>query len=99
MVKNLPAKAEDIRDMGSIPGVGKIPWRRAWQRTLVFWPGEHHGQRSLMVYSPQGHEESDVTNATEHAQCICRALRSEAEDLGQGREGGYFAICTAGNDL
>ena len=27
--------------------VGKIPWRRAWQSTPVFLPGESHGQRSL----------------------------------------------------
>ena len=32
--------------------VGKIPWRRAWQPTLVFWPGESCGQRSLAGYSP-----------------------------------------------
>ena len=32
-------------DMGLI--VGKIPWRRAWQPTPVFLPGESHGQRSL----------------------------------------------------
>ena len=68
VVKNLPAKAEDVRDMGLIPGVGKIPWRRAWQPTLVYLPGEHHGQRSLMVYSPQGHKESDMTKATEHTR-------------------------------
>ena len=32
VVKNLPANAGDIRDMGLIPrsGVRKIPWRRAW---------------------------------------------------------------------
>ena len=29
------------------PWVGKIPWRRAWQTTPVFLPGESHGQRSL----------------------------------------------------
>ena len=29
------------------PWVGKIPWRRAWQSTSVFLPGESHGQRSL----------------------------------------------------
>ena len=29
------------------PWVGKIPWRRAWQPTAVFLPGESHGQRSL----------------------------------------------------
>ena len=28
------------------PWVGKIPWRRQWQPTLVFLPGESHGQRS-----------------------------------------------------
>jgi len=34
------------------PWVGKIPWRRAWQPTPVFLPGESHGQRSLVGYSP-----------------------------------------------
>ena len=34
------------------PWVGKIPWRRAWQFTPVFLPGESHGQRSLVGYSP-----------------------------------------------
>jgi len=26
------------------PWVGKIPWRREWLPTPVFWPGESHGQ-------------------------------------------------------
>jgi len=30
-----------------IPWLGKILWRREWQSTLVFLPGESHGQRSL----------------------------------------------------
>ena len=34
------------------PWVGKIPWRRKWQPTLLFFPGEFHGQRSLGGYSP-----------------------------------------------
>jgi len=34
------------------PWVEKIPWRRAWLPTLVFLPGESHGQRSLVGYSP-----------------------------------------------
>ena len=38
-------------DPGLIPG-SKIPWRRAWQPTLVFLPEESHGQRSLASYSP-----------------------------------------------
>ena len=32
--------------------VGKIPWRRKWQPTPVFFPGESHEQRSLVGYSP-----------------------------------------------
>ena len=47
MVKNLLANAGDITDAGSIPGWGKIPWRRAWQPTPVFLPGESYGKGSL----------------------------------------------------
>ena len=32
--------------------VGKIPWRREWQPTSVFLPGESHGQRSLVDHTP-----------------------------------------------
>ena len=48
--------------------VGKIPWRRAWQPTPVFLPGESHGQRSLAGYGPQGHKQLDTTEVTEHAR-------------------------------
>ena len=41
-------------------------WRRAWQPTLVFLPGESQEQRSMMGYSPWGLKESDTTE-TEHA--------------------------------
>ena len=37
------------------------PWRREWQPTLVFFPGEFHGQRSLVGYSPWSRKESDTT--------------------------------------
>ena len=37
------------------PWIGNIPWRRAWQPTPVFLPGESHGQRSLEGYSPWAH--------------------------------------------
>ena len=36
------------------PWVRKIPWRRAWQPTPLFLPGESYGQRSLVGYSSQG---------------------------------------------
>ena len=46
------------------PWVMKIPWRRKWQPTPVFLPGESHGKRSLAGYSPWGCKESDTTEAT-----------------------------------
>ena len=57
VVKNLPANAGDIGDQR----VRKIPWRKTWQPTPVFLPGESHGQRSMAGYSLQGHKESDRT--------------------------------------
>ena len=39
------------RNAGSIPGLGKIPWRRKWQPTPVFLLGKSHGQRILAGYS------------------------------------------------
>ena len=46
---------------GFDPWVGKIPWRRKWQPTPVFLPGESHGQRSLVGYSLWGCKELDLT--------------------------------------
>ena len=60
MVKNPPANAGDVSDAGSIPGSGRSPGR-AWQPTPILLPGESHGQRSLVGYSPWGRQESDTT--------------------------------------
>ena len=38
-----------------------FPWRRKWQPTPVLLPGESHGGRSLVGYSPWGRKESDMT--------------------------------------
>ena len=46
---------------GFDPWVGKIPWRRKWQPSLVFLPGESHGQRSLVGYGPRGCKEFYTT--------------------------------------
>ena len=50
-VKNLPANAGDMR-LGLNPWIGKMPWKRAWQPTPVVLPGESHGWKSLVGYSP-----------------------------------------------
>ena len=62
MVKNLPAMQETRgRTPGFKPWVRKIPWRRECLPTSVFLPGEFHGQRSLVSYSPWSHKASDTT--------------------------------------
>ena len=58
MVKNLPAVEEKLR---FYPWVRKILWRSEWQPSPVFLPGEFHGWRNLVGYSPQGCKESDIT--------------------------------------
>ena len=47
-VKNPPAN----RTRGFDPWVGTIPWKKKWQPTPVFLPGEFHGQKSLAGNSP-----------------------------------------------
>ena len=49
--------ASNAGDPGSVPGVGKVPWRRVWQPTPVLLPGKSHGRRSLVGYllSMQSH--------------------------------------------
>ena len=63
VVKNPLANARDVKRLRFDPWVRKIPCRRAWKPTPVFLPGESHGQRSLVGYSPQGHKELDRTKA------------------------------------
>ena len=41
-----------------------MPWRKKWQPTPVFLPGESQGRGSLVGCHPRGHTESDTTEAT-----------------------------------
>ena len=49
-----------VGDLGSIPWVGKIPWRREWLPAPVFLPGKFHGRGNLLGHSPWGHKELDT---------------------------------------
>ena len=60
-VKSPDANAGDARFN---PWLGKIPWRRQWQASLVFLPGKSHGQRSVAGYSSEGVSK----NQTEYRQ-------------------------------
>ena len=62
--KESTGNAGDAGRSGFNSQVRKIPWRRAWQPTPVFSPGESHGQSSLMT--PIG---SDTTKVTEPHAC------------------------------
>ena len=48
------------------PWVGKTFWSRKWQPTPVFLPGESHGERGLVGYSPWVCKELDMIEVTYH---------------------------------
>ena len=52
VVESPSASAPDVRDAGSIPGLGRSPGEGKWQLTPVFMPGKSHGLGSLAGYSP-----------------------------------------------
>ena len=86
VVKNLPTNTGDMR-RGFDTWVRKIPWRRARQPTPVFLPGESHGQRILVAYSPWGCTESDMTEVTEHTRVFAVELWQQIETHGRKQDG------------
>ena len=66
VVKEPACQCRRHKKLGFDPRVWKIPWRRAWQPTLVLWPGESRGLSSLVGYSPWDRKESEATQVTEH---------------------------------
>ena len=63
MVKNPPANVRYSKRCGFNPWVGKTPEEGMATHSSILL-GQSHGQRSLVVYSPQGHRELDVTEVT-----------------------------------
>ena len=70
VLKNPPANAGNIRDMGSIPGSGKFPGEEHGNPLQYPYLKNPHGQRSLVGLSPWGCKESDTAEATEYALCF-----------------------------
>ena len=64
------------RRPGFYPWIGRIIWRKEWLLTPVFLPGEFHGQRSLVGYSPWGHKELDMTEQATFSHFNLTTLRS-----------------------
>ena len=63
MVKNPPANAGDERHKFD-PWVGKILWRRAWQPTQIFLPGESPWTEEPGGLQSIGLQESDTTEVS-----------------------------------
>ena len=61
--KELVCQCKRHTRRGFDPWARKISWRRTWQPTPIFVPGESHGQRILVGYSPWGLKELDMTEA------------------------------------
>ena len=101
LVKNLPN--QECRRPGFNSQVRKIPWRRKWQPTPIFLPGESHRQRSLAGYSLWGHKSqtwlSDQTTTTSiytnniyiHKEYIYKIVRIEPCGVHQ-----HFPVTQAG---
>ena len=51
--------------------VRKIAWRRKWQPTPVFLPGELHRQKNLAGYTAWGCKESDTTEQLNNCARQC----------------------------
>ena len=66
MVMNPPANAGDIRDVVSVPGLGRSPGGEHGNPLQYSYLENPHGQRSLAGYSPWGHKESDTIEVTYH---------------------------------
>ena len=62
-------------------------WRRKWQPTPVFLPGESHGRRSPVGCSPWGRTESDTTEATWQAATSQALQMAETRSERQRRKG------------
>ena len=67
--KESTCSSEDTGDVGSIPGLGRFPWRKKHQPTPVFLPEKSHEQRSLAGYSPKGCKELDTTERLSTSTC------------------------------
>ena len=77
--------------LGFDPWEGKIPWRRAWQSTLVVLPDKSHGQRGLAGCSPWGHKELDMT---EHTHMPCPSRKGMNTPEGDSEMGGRHCHCS-----
>ena len=73
LVKNLPA----MQETGVLSLSQEDPLEEGMATTPVFLPGEFHGERSLMGYSPCGHKESDTNERLSTAHAVHRQKQNQ----------------------
>ena len=99
LAMGLPASSDskesacNAGEPGLIPGLGKILWRREWQLTRVFLPGESHRQRSLVGYSLWVHKESDMT---EQLTLHCHYLPLAISSVRSAVDPTWLSLCPQG---
>ena len=67
---------------------------RKWQPTPVFLPGESHGRRNLVGYSPRGHKESDMT---ERLHFLHSPILTPIHDYWKNHSFDYIYLCWQSN--
>ena len=73
VVKNMPAKAKEVRDPGLIPRLERFPGGGYGNPLQYFCLENPHEQRSLAGYSPRGRKELDMTEQLSTAQHVKKA--------------------------
>ena len=95
--KKFHLQCRRCRRLGFDFWVGKIPWRRAWQPTPVFLPGECHAQRSLAGYSPWGQKELYMTERLNWTETVAHQAPLS---MGFSRQGYWSGLpCLPPGDL
>ena len=83
VVKNLPANAGDIRDMGSIPKLRRSPGVGNGNPLQYSCLENPMDRGAWWPYTPQGYKESDMTEATKHRQRIHYTLYDSGRKFSQ----------------
>ena len=81
----------NVGDLGSIPGSGRSPDPEYWSGLPVFLPGESHGRRSLVGYSPWGCKESDMTEWL-HLHLVLTTYRLTSGNLSSFARRWHYSI-------
>ena len=71
----------NAEDLDLIPGSGRFPWRKAWQPTPIFLPGDFCRQRSLAGYRPWGHKDKLKRLGAHACKEICTSAKLTSSEL------------------